>query len=76
MAVRLSTGRAHRRLDNPRLGPSEYVLLFLVVLYYTLGRGPDLFETCQSILKAIGGYYMYYFPGIHMQFSFFWDNPI
>ena len=28
------------------------VLLFLVVLYYTSG-GPDLFETCHSILKAV-----------------------
>ena len=30
-----------------------YLLLFLVVLYYTSGWGPDLFETCHSILKAV-----------------------
>jgi hypothetical protein len=29
------------------------VILFLVVLYYTSGRGPDLFEACHSILKAV-----------------------
>jgi hypothetical protein len=29
------------------------LLLFLVVLYYTSGWGPDLFETCHSILKAV-----------------------
>jgi hypothetical protein len=31
-------------------GMLTHTLLFLVVLYYTSGREPDLFETCRSIL--------------------------